>query len=418
MATSSSQNPQPSTRRDRFREYMARLASSSDPARAIREGLYVERPGNVRSVAEQIRQRIDLEPSSSHLIVGGIGSGKTTQLLVACELLRKVPDVWANLVDVSHHHDLTRLRPGVLIVLTGLVLADRLSDHPDPTVARARKHFKDSAHGWIEWVQEFPDDEPPDFDEREEPPTRPIKHAGVLVPPESPLRFEVKRHIAELAKLKGAIAEDKKHLVVLFDSLDRLTDLEAFGQVVHQDLKAIKRVGIGVVLVGPLRCLFGAQRTIVDRFDNFYHQPAVDVERDATGARFLVSVLRKRVSEQVLPAAASRLLVKECGGVFRDLLTLARSAGEESYVAGAEKVRTADVKIASDSFGRSLMLGLDSEEIEVLQRLRKRSTFVQTSDKSIALLVSRRIIEYGDGRPRFAVHPTIAHLLEGLGTKV
>ena len=75
------------------------------------------------------------------------------------------------------------------------------------------------------------------------------------------------------------------------------------------------------------------------------------------------------------------------------------------------------VESAADAFGRSLMLGLGTDEINALQRLRSQSTFVPTSDKDIALLVTRRVLEYGSGVRRYAVHPTIAPLLEQLSSK-
>ena len=60
------------------------------------------------------------------------------------------------------------------------------------------------------------------------------------------------------------------------------------------------------------------------------------------------------------------------------------------------------------------MLGLDTEEIRVLQRVASSGAFVPTSDKDLALLVTRRVLEYGAGRTRFAVHPTIVPLLQQL----
>src|SRR5438093_328334 len=106
-----------SNRRDRFRQYMSRLSGAAHPREAIKEGLYVARPG--RAVADQIVSRLELEPASSHLIVGGVGSGKTTQLLVAQRRLREMSDTQAIFLDVSEHHDLARLQTGVLLVLAG-----------------------------------------------------------------------------------------------------------------------------------------------------------------------------------------------------------------------------------------------------------------------------------------------------------
>jgi hypothetical protein len=47
----------------------------------------------------------------------------------------------------------------------------------------------------------------------------------------------------------------------------------------------------------------------------------------------------------------------------------------------------------------------------VLHQVRAKGTFVQTSEKDLALLATRRVLEYANGKPRFAVHPTIEPLL-------
>jgi len=70
----------------RFREYMARL-NTTDPAYAMEHKFYVPSPG--RSVADRIFTHVSLQPTASLAVVGGIGSGKTTQLLVAQKNSRK-----------------------------------------------------------------------------------------------------------------------------------------------------------------------------------------------------------------------------------------------------------------------------------------------------------------------------------------
>jgi hypothetical protein len=61
------------------------------------------------------------------------------------------------------------------------------------------------------------------------------------------------------------------------------------------------------------------------------------------------------------------------------------------------------------------MQGLRADEIEVLKRVRKKGAFVQTSEDDLALLMTRRVLEYrSNGRPRYAVHPTIEGFLDEL----
>lgn len=404
-------------RREKFRRYMAPLAAAAHPRHAVKEGFYVPGPG--RSVADQIASRLELEPTSSHLVVGGVGSGKTTQLLIVQRYLQQTHDVTAFYVDVAEMHDLTRLESGVLLVLAGLTFGAFLKETADADVKKAKKRFEQWAHGWVEWVPEYDDlgpDEPDvEFDDADY--SVPVKHKGILVPPQPPLPVDLKQKIEHLRKLQQAVAHHGPNIVLLFDSLDRLTSPSPFAEVVEPDIRAIRSIGIGVVVVGPLNLMFGTGRPIADRFAYFYHQPSVDVQQDTAGRKFLFDVLRMRATQDVLPDKSLGLIVELSGGVLRDLISLARAAGEEAYTAGAERIEREHVESAADAFGRTLILGLDADEIEVLQRVRSTGSFVQTSDKDIALLVTRRVLEYGNGRTRYAVHPTIAPLLEQLSAK-
>lgn len=115
MVDTHSHTPRVANRRDRFREYMSRLEAAANPRLALERGFYVSRAG--RGIAEQIAGRLELRPASKHLIVGGVGAGKSTQLLVAKDRLCALGDTSAIYIDVSEWQDLKKLQPGVLLTL-------------------------------------------------------------------------------------------------------------------------------------------------------------------------------------------------------------------------------------------------------------------------------------------------------------
>jgi hypothetical protein len=121
----------------------------------------------------------------------------------------------------------------------------------------------------------------------------------------------------------------------------------------------------------------------------------------------------------MLPDDACERLVDFSGGVLRDLLRLAHQAGDEAYVDGADRIAVVHVQRAADAFGRSLMLGLDEGAIRELQEIRTTGRFVQISEQDLALLITRRILDYQDasGELRYAVHPTLAPLLASMESK-
>lgn len=336
---------------------MARLDPAADPLGAIRDGLYVPRPG--RSTADEVTARLSLSPTSSHLIIGGIGSGKTTQLLVACDRLNQLADTRAVYVDVSLVHDLSHMAPGTLIVAGGMAAGNLLERGDDKKL--------------IDWT--------------------------------------VSNKAQRLSVIRDGLRARYPNLVLVFDSLDRLPDPAAFATAVEQDVRAIQNAGIGVVLIGPLRSMFGPHRTVTDHFQHFYPLPVVDVQRDERGRAFLVEVLRRRAPEDLLPDAACARLAEFSGGVLRDLLALACAVVEEAFMRDAEHVEAEHVDVVADAFGRQLIFGLSPKEIEALQRVRQKGTFVPTSDDYIALLMTRRILEYRTEASRFSVHPTLEPLL-------
>ena len=89
----------------------------------IEGGYYVEPPG--RTVAHDLGPRLELEPTSSHIVLGGVGSGKTTQLMVMCDRLNRVDDILALFIDVTEHCDPHQLQTDRL----DAVVAKQLLDH-------------------------------------------------------------------------------------------------------------------------------------------------------------------------------------------------------------------------------------------------------------------------------------------------
>ena len=239
---------------------------------------------------------------------------------------------------------------------------------------------------------------------------------GILVSPEQ-VAESARQVLEPLQGLLAVLRDRTEHLVVMLDGLDRMTEMQAFEQIVIDEVSALTSVGIGVVIVGPLRALYGLDRTVTERFDSFHYQPWIDVTKSSEGTSFLVNVLRKRIPDALDPAAIVAL-VHASGGVLRDLLSLAQSALVEAYMNGADQIASEEVGRAVDAFGRKHVQGLRPAEVEALQRVRTQGTFVHTSEDDLALLMTRRVLEYRDqSNLRYAIHPTIEGLLRELAAK-
>jgi Cdc6-like AAA superfamily ATPase len=378
-----------SNRLDRFRQYMARLDASASPGEAVTDGYYVAPPG--KSVAEDLGARLELKPSSSHIVLGGVGSGKTTQLVMACERLNRIEDTRAIYFDVSEHCDLQRVDAGDIYRLLAGEFARLGRDAVQQGQVLDREALKALDHAlgsFDEFVtQTWGDD--------------------------AEYEWKLGKLQSALNDLAAELATLKPHVIIVLDSLDRLTDMKQFAALVTTGLPMLQRHGFGVALTGPLATLYGTSRSLLDRVDRYYYLPWMDTQAQSNHD-FLLRVLRARIPEDVCPDPCCLRLVEYSGGVLRDLIALTQSAVEEAYVHGTDAVTPEQVEAVADVFGRKHLLGLDADDLAVLQKVRTSGSFVPTTDEHLALLHTRRVLEYRNGRVRYVVHPTISALLEQL----
>lgn len=80
-------SPAGTDRRQRFRAFMRRFNPTAPARSAIAEGIVYE--VSARSLSKKLAATADLTLGSQQLVVDGIGSGKTTELLLAEQALAK-----------------------------------------------------------------------------------------------------------------------------------------------------------------------------------------------------------------------------------------------------------------------------------------------------------------------------------------
>jgi len=394
---------------------MRTLDPSGDPRKALDRGFGVDRPA--WATVENVARRIELEPSSSHLLVGGIGSGKTTELWRIHQRLGQLADETGDVtryIDVAAETRLDELRPGALIALAGKRLGEfeahvrraRGQAKATPRVATAIESIRKLAHGysWYEPCWDVDEEPEPDADE----PVFVHRVEGVVSPPKDPLPESASTMVPHLRALKNAVTAPQGHCVILFDSLDRVVGPAHFEGIIRDDIRALALAEIGVVLVGPMRLQYTASASFRDLFQNTH--AIVEIEPVEGGLDFLIEVLSRRVSAEVMPRETCEEIAIRSGGVLRDLIALAKNAAQEAYVAGSQTVGAEHVARAAEQFGRTRALGLDGEQVKVLEKIRDSGTLIIRGERELVLLETRRVIDYGSGR--FVVHPTLVPLLE------
>ncbi len=289
-------------RLDFFRQQMAAFEGSADPSNAITHGYYV--PLGTMPVSDNIAGRLALRPASSHLLLGGIGSGKTTEVLMAAEKIEKsIKKVHVRYVDVTLHTDLTKMKNGTLIVIVGLLLANSISNDDQEAVESSIKVIRKLAHGYH---REYEVLDPsfelrglgglrqslivPDIASYLTPKTiTKTDHLdGILSPVQ---RKGVNNDLkSSVQALRNHLRNQYEYIFFLFDGLDRLDNPSAFYGLVENDLRQLSEMGIGSILVGNTHLLTGDQ-WIEDDSKSILYQYSLDVEKNHDHKDFFMNVI-------------------------------------------------------------------------------------------------------------------------------
>src|ERR1035437_2642941 len=330
MPATNSKSMQASQRRERFSEYMRKLNRTAPARLAIDSGLVVEDLHG--SLFKTLAARADLEPGSQQLLVGGTGSGKTTEMLLAERWLEQQGQTLSLYIDISSETDLSGLNSGALLAGFGIHLAeaffskgfeDGLDDADKEALQDARREIEVFALGKtnVNWMNEGqqPDHDGPGDEE--------LGHfvlervPGKLTPPFPALRRDIQAIRKPLEAFMNAIQVRSLDIVVIFDGLDRLPSPDRFWAVVDQDLHVLRRMRIGVMAAAPQSVLYGQGRAVSTHFDRVHQIRALSPDPDNSG--YLKSVISRRGGTDLLGKDVLQLICGSSGGVLRDLITLA-----------------------------------------------------------------------------------------------
>lgn len=388
-----------------FRKQIAAFDGAADPARAIDNGYIIEEPR--QSSTNTLFKRISLKPQSKNLLVGGIGTGKTTQLLRLRQILQAHDiDIHPLYIDVTEYTNPNDVQVGTLDAIIGLELMKLLEKNGIRIDETRRKYIREFAYGST--VTEKPID-PTKLIELTTIASRTLRKPGVLS--SHPRSSDSSNRLAQI--LTSLVIDFQNKLqrtpYFIFDGLDRVDEAEKFTRIASPDLQASE---IGFLVVGAASLLYS---NFIDNINNIFnhieYRSAFDINRDKEAHSFFTHVLLQRSHENFFEEAALSDLIRLSGGVLRDLINLAQESIQESYLADAETVNRDHILKASRSMGRAKLLGLNNEQYGILEKFTKSSLFIPTSPEEIYLLSSGRILEYRFPDRRFALHPVLKELV-------
>jgi hypothetical protein len=388
-----------------FREKIAAFDGAADPIHALEKGYFTEEPH--QSSTNALFKRISLRPQSKILLIGGIGSGKTTQLLRLQQLFQQNPDtgIYPHYVDVTKYTQPNEIKAGILDAIVGLELINFFTLSGDSVERDIKQFVLEFAYGRTIYYEDVQDDYIPDED------LYSYRLNGVLSS-----HYHSVDSLNELSQILSSLIEKfkfkfQKSPYFLFDGLDRIDETEKFTQMVISDLPS---GDIGFAIVGAASLLYkGFFNTLDGVFNHVDYRSAFEVEQDEEARNFFERVLLARSGQDFFQQAALQDLIRFSGGVLRDLVNLAQESIQEAYLADSEMIDREHVAKAVRSMGRAKMLGLDKVKYNTLEKFTKSKLDNVTSPEAIYLLSSGRILEYRFPGSRFDIHPVLKELLVG-----
>ncbi len=348
----------------------------------------------------------ELRRGSQMALVGGIGSGKTTELQLTLRLLERHADAINIYVDLAELTDLNGLNPGAILIAIGRQLYRKLKkpDRQIPDVQLAYEGLQELANGKTNWVPVYEDD-------YNDEPELVAVHVPGLLKPKFPA---IKRDIVKVQSLVEEIAEpllnSDAQITVLIDGLDRLIRPERFRDFAEQDLRALRATKISIIVATPLLLWFDNSRFLQDYFDDVKHIPAAI--SDPEKSDFLKQVLLRRGASELMGDQEIAEVSRFSGGVLRDLISLAAASAAAAYRDDMDHIGPQHTLSAIRQLGKRYLVGIGNTQQKMLQRLIDNNEFSIENPTAKQLLVNRQVLEHFSGRRDFfAVHPALAKMM-------
>jgi hypothetical protein len=399
-------------RRQIYRPFLERLNPMSPGALAAQDLIvppeHDPRDPDQPPIHVAFAHTAELTRGAQMALVGGIGSGKTTELQLTLKVLSRHADAVTIYLDLAEITDLSQLNPGAILIAIGMRLHRKLNkdDKKNPEIKGAYAKLQGLAEGKTTWIPR----DPYDADDDHEPELVMVQTPGLLKPRFPALQRDVVEVQSLVLQITKPLLQSDAQITVLIDGLDRLIQPERFREFAEQDLRALRKTKISIVVATPLLLWFDKSRFLQDYFDDVKHIPAAI--SDPEKSDFLNQILLRRGAAALLDDQGISEITRSSGGVLRDLITLARTSAEAAYREDRDSIRLADVRSAIRQLGKRYLIGMGTAQRRRIQKLITNDEFSVEDTIAKQLLVNRQVLEYfSDQRDTFAVHPALREVL-------
>jgi hypothetical protein len=209
-------------------------------------------------------------------------------------------------------------------------------------------------------------------------------------------------------------------VIVIVDGLDRVQTTDGFERLFVES-SLLRALPCDVVVSAHLAMVqrYGGRLRIFDQRYDLTNEPVADRNdpwKPGPGIRFFRELVDRRlralhgveVPPSVLPDPLSERLAWCSGGRPRDFVRFMRIIAERAYTSGSAQVDAELVEIVIDKERRDASMGLNSDQIELLERLvRDPTRRLPGNDIAFDLLEQQLILPYPNEDTWYLPHPLL-----------
>jgi hypothetical protein len=266
-------------RRQIYRPFLEQLNPMASLSVLAESDLIVPREHDPRDPTQSpihvvLADAAELSRGTQMAITGGIGSGKTTELLLTQSVLGRHSDALNIFLDLANDADINEISTGAILATAGIRLFSLLSkqkEKPSDEITVAYRNLYELAFGKTKWVPPEALDLP-DYDDGDR--LYPVKVPGLIKPRLPSLQREVKKVKELFLSIASPYLHKDAQITLLIDGLDRLIKPERFREFVEQDLHSLRGTKISTIIVAPLLLWYDKSGFFHDYFDMVKHIPA------------------------------------------------------------------------------------------------------------------------------------------------
>ncbi|HSN97991.1 MAG TPA: hypothetical protein VLS89_06820 [Candidatus Nanopelagicales bacterium] len=215
----------------------------------------------------------------------------------------------------------------------------------------------------------------------------------------------------------GTFQQWHRRVLFVIDGLDRILSLDR-ARALFLESEMVGRLACPLVVSGPFALRHHKAVSAIRRFSTvctLVNEPVLreeDPAQHGPGVSFLCEVYRKRIQglsrDELIPVSLLEQLAYYSGGRVREFVKLISMVAERAWDADLPQATEAVVQRVLDEARRLAETGIDSGDVEILERIaRDPKHELPAGDKARELLTYARLLPYPNESEWYYPHPLL-----------